>query len=69
MVLKVYKARNKVWWLFLVLPLLTMLLISPLPASMAKPPALGDTPQLAMKCLIGSICGGVIDVLDLNITL
>jgi hypothetical protein len=59
----VLNLRQGVKWLFLTLPLLAVLLISPLPPPLAKSSMPVHTPQLALKCLVGSICGDVVDLL------
>ena len=57
------KSRNGVRWLFLVLSLLTTMLLSPLPPSVAKSSLPGHTSQLALKCLVGSYCGDAVVVM------
>lgn len=56
-------SRNGVRWLFLILPLLTMMLISPMPPSLAKSSTPGHSSQLALKCLAGSYCGDGVDLI------
>jgi hypothetical protein len=56
-------SRNRVKWLFPILSLLAMMLISPLPPSVAKSALPGHTSQLALKCLVGSYCGDDFDVM------
>lgn len=55
--------HKRLIWLCLALPLLALLLISPLSPSRAKSSMPDHRSHIALKCLIGSYCGDVVDVI------